>query len=91
MRLETGNPDFNYELVCNKICGKGHYAMKYTIIVDEPEEYDNWYAEQQPWLKLNEDYLSKVPVELQEMAKIAAGIENNTKKQQVEKSLVSIN
>ena len=29
MRTETGNPEFNYELVCNKICGKGHFAMKY--------------------------------------------------------------
>jgi cytochrome c oxidase subunit 2 len=48
MRIETGNPDFNYELVCNKICGKGHFAMKYIIVVDEPEEYKEWYASQEP-------------------------------------------
>ncbi|MFT6854082.1 MAG: cytochrome c oxidase subunit 2 [Cyclobacteriaceae bacterium] len=91
MRLETGNPEFNYELVCNKICGKGHYAMRYIIIVDEPEDYDQWYADQQSWLKLNDDYLSEVPEELQEMAKIAAGIENNPEKQSVGESIVSNN
>lgn len=75
MREETGNPDFNYELVCNKICGKGHFAMRYVVIVDEPDEYEKWYAEQTPWLKQNEDYLSQVPADLQELAKISAGIE----------------
>ncbi|WP_258105103.1 cytochrome c oxidase subunit II [Marinoscillum sp. MHG1-6] len=75
MRAETGNPDFNYELVCNKICGKGHFAMRYVVVVDEPADYEKWYSEQTPWLKQNEDYLSQVPAELKEMAKIAAGIE----------------
>ncbi len=23
-----GNPNFNYELACNQICGRGHFAMK---------------------------------------------------------------
>ena len=48
--------------------------MKYTIVVDEPDEYDKWYAEQQPWLKMNEDYLSEVPEDLREAARIASGI-----------------
>ncbi|MFY0686140.1 MAG: cytochrome c oxidase subunit II [Cyclobacteriaceae bacterium] len=72
MRQETGNPDFQYELVCNKICGKGHFAMKYIIVVDEPAEYAKWKAEQQPWLKQNADYLSQVPANLQEAASIVA-------------------
>jgi cytochrome c oxidase subunit 2 len=75
MREETGNPEFNYELVCNKICGKGHFAMRYVVVVDEPEDYKKWYSEQTPWLKQNEDYLSHVPDELLEVAKISAGIE----------------
>jgi len=83
MRKETGNEDFDYELVCNKICGKGHFAMRYVIVVDEPEEYAKWYASQEPWLKQNADYLSSVPENLQEVARIAAGLENNTEKQQV--------
>lgn len=75
MRAETGNPDFNYELVCNKICGKGHFGMKYLIVVDEPEDYEKWKKEQQAWLKLNPDYLKQVPEDLREAAMIAAGIE----------------
>lgn len=91
MRQETGNPDFEYELVCNKICGKGHFAMKYLIEVVEPEEYDKWYASQDAWLKQNDDYLSQVPDELQEMARIASGIENNAEIQEVENAVVSNN
>ncbi len=89
MREETGNPDFNYELVCNKICGYGHFGMKYNILVLEADEYDQWYAEQQAWLKLNEDYLSKVPDDLKEAARIAAGIENVISVEEADKALVS--
>lgn len=89
MRGETGNGDFNYELVCNKICGKGHFAMKYIIVVDEPSDYDRWYAEQQAWLKLNEGYLSEVPDDLKEAARIASGIETRSEIQEVENSIVS--
>ncbi len=79
MRAETKNPDFNYELVCNKICGKGHFAMRYVIIVDEPEDYQAWYTSQQSWLKANPDYLSYVPEELRELARISSGINEEPK------------
>lgn len=75
MKAETGNPDFEYELVCNKICGRNHYGMKATIKVLEPEEFDKWYAEQSAWLKSNPEYLDVVPDNLKEAAKIAAKIE----------------
>ena len=74
MRIELGNPDFNYELVCNKICGKGHFAMRYIIVVDEPEDYQKWYAEQSSWLSQNPDYLANVPDNLKEVAMISAGM-----------------
>ena len=57
----------------------------------EPEEYDKWYASQDAWLKQNDDYLSQVPDELQEMARIASGIENNAEIQEVENAVVSNN
>ena len=78
MREITGNPDFNYELVCNKICGKGHYSMKGIITVLDQEEYDAWYRESQEntFLKQNPTYISKVPDHLKEAAKIASGLEN---------------
>jgi cytochrome c oxidase subunit 2 len=77
MRIELGNPDFNYELVCNKICGKGHFAMRYIIVVDEPAEYEKWYASQDAWLAKNPDYIVNIPQNLKELALISAGINNN--------------
>ena len=78
MREQTDNPDFNYELVCNKICGKSHYGMRGVITVLTQEEYDAWYKEQQEssWLKLNPSYMSKVPKNLQKTAKISSGLED---------------
>ena len=26
MRAQLGNPKFNYELACNQVCGRGHFA-----------------------------------------------------------------
>ncbi|SNS78820.1 cytochrome c oxidase subunit 2 [Ekhidna lutea] len=85
MREITDNPEFNYELVCNKICGKSHYGMKGLITVLEQDEYDSWYKETQEntFLKQNPGYLSEVPEELKEAAKIAAGIENIENEQKV--------
>lgn len=48
MRARLGNPAFNYELACNQICGLGHNAMKFIIVVDEPDDYQAWYAAQKP-------------------------------------------
>jgi cytochrome c oxidase subunit 2 len=75
MRTETGNEDFNYELVCNKICGANHFGMKATITVLDAEEYDEWFANQKAWLNSNPEYLDEVPEDLREAAKIAAAIE----------------
>lgn len=44
MRIITGNPDFNYVLLCNKICGASHYNMKMDIIVESQEDYEKWLA-----------------------------------------------
>jgi cytochrome c oxidase subunit 2 len=48
MRAHLGNPKFNYELACNQICGKGHNAMKAIVVVDEPDDYQTWFAKQSP-------------------------------------------
>ncbi|MGB5272688.1 MAG: cytochrome c oxidase subunit II [Flavobacteriaceae bacterium] len=39
--------EFDYILLCNKICGKSHYNMQMKIIVETQEEYDAWMAGQQ--------------------------------------------
>jgi cytochrome c oxidase subunit 2 len=38
--------EFDYLLLCNKICGKSHYNMQMKIIVESQEEYDAWISEQ---------------------------------------------
>ncbi|MDB2462879.1 cytochrome c oxidase subunit II, partial [Algibacter sp.] len=38
--------EFDYLLLCNKICGKSHYNMQMRIIVETQEEYDAWISEQ---------------------------------------------
>jgi cytochrome c oxidase subunit II len=78
MRDETGNSKFNYEMACTEICGKGHFSMRFPVVVDELDVYEKWKASQEAWLKLNPDYLKQVPVALKEAAMINSGMENNT-------------
>jgi len=74
MRDKLSNPNFNYELACTEICGKGHFSMKMPVVVDDDETYAKWKASQESWLKQNPDYLKRVPEELKEAAKVIAGI-----------------
>jgi cytochrome c oxidase subunit 2 len=48
MRDLTNNPDFEYELVCDQLCGASHYAMKGAIDVVTQEEFDALMAKQKP-------------------------------------------
>src|SRR5690554_3088186 len=38
--------EFDYLLLCNKICGASHYNMQMKIVVETPEEFEKWLAEQ---------------------------------------------
>ena len=38
--------EFDYLLLCNKICGKSHYNMQMKIIVESEEDYNEWFKEQ---------------------------------------------
>jgi cytochrome c oxidase subunit 2 len=38
--------EFDYLLLCNKICGTSHYNMQMKVIVETQEEYDAWIKEQ---------------------------------------------
>jgi cytochrome c oxidase subunit II len=77
MRDELGNPNFNYELACAEICGRGHFSMKMAVVVEEEEAYEKWKASQEAWLKQNPDYLKKVPDALKEAAMINAGLQKD--------------
>ncbi|MFN2457170.1 MAG: cytochrome c oxidase subunit II [Chitinophagaceae bacterium] len=44
MREKYG-PDFNYEISCDQMCGKGHYTMRGTIVVESQAEFNAWLAQ----------------------------------------------
>ena len=77
MRAETGNDEFNYEIACTELCGRGHFTMRLLLFVDEPDDFEKWKSEQESWLSKNPEYLSKIPEEMRELAMINAGISND--------------
>ena len=44
--------EFDFLLLCNKICGASHYNMQMKIIVESPEEYASWMADQQTFAEV---------------------------------------
>jgi len=38
--------EFDYLLLCNKICGASHYNMQMNLIVDTEEDYNAWLSKQ---------------------------------------------
>ena len=43
--LENKEPiEFDYLLLCNKICGVSHYGMQMQIVVDTKEDYEAWIS-----------------------------------------------
>ena len=40
--------EFDFILLCNKICGTAHYNMQRKIVVETQAEFDAWMAEQKP-------------------------------------------
>jgi cytochrome c oxidase subunit 2 len=53
MKVKTNNPDFVYEISCDQMCGKGHYSMRGTVIVETQAEHDAWLAKQQSYWDVN--------------------------------------
>jgi cytochrome c oxidase subunit II len=49
MRKITHDTAFDYVLLCNRVCGQGHYLMQMKVVVDSPEEYKAWMAKQHPF------------------------------------------
>ena len=46
MKKKTGNPDFEYELSCDQMCGKGHFSMRGVVKVVSEQEFILWRAKQ---------------------------------------------
>ncbi len=60
MRTETGNSKFNYELACSQICGRGHFAMKMALIVDDETDYKEWIAAQKTFTSEHPEVLANL-------------------------------
>ncbi len=74
MRDKTGNAAFDYTLLCNKICGSGHYNMQYKVRVVSEKEYREWLTKQP--LFFNDD-MKKEMQQKQQTAKVHDAALNN--------------
>jgi cytochrome c oxidase subunit 2 len=78
MKQDLNNPDFDYELACTEVCGRGHFSMRLRVIVEEEADYRKWYDSQKSWLSSNrEGYLERVPANLREKALQVIGSGDN--------------
>ena len=68
MRYITGDENFDYVLLCNKVCGAAHFNMKMKIVIETQEEYDAWIKEQKEYL-VKED-AEEVPAETADVEEI---------------------
>ncbi len=46
MKQKTGNPDFEYEIACDQMCGNSHYTMRGVIKVVSQADFILWRAQQ---------------------------------------------
>jgi cytochrome c oxidase subunit II len=72
MRADLGNPNFDYEIACTEICGRGHFSMRMRLIVEDQASFDKWKAEQKPILATilenKPDFISNIPANLRTKA-----------------------
>lgn len=61
MRVVRQNPEFNYLLLCNKVCGAAHYNMQMDILVDEQAGFDQWLSQQKPFYEAEKPQESENP------------------------------
>ena len=50
MRTVLNDPDFDYVLLCNKVCGAAHFNMQMKVVVESEESYKNWIESQEEFL-----------------------------------------
>jgi len=46
MREKLGKENFDYILLCNKICGSAHFNMQIKVIIEDEADYNAWLAQQ---------------------------------------------
>lgn len=70
MRTELNDPEFEYEIACTEVCGRGHFSMRKVIEVVEPAAYQKWLTEQKTFIQQNPTLAEGVSVETKELAEV---------------------
>ncbi|MBN9350014.1 MAG: cytochrome c oxidase subunit II [Chitinophagaceae bacterium] len=55
MKKRTGNPDFEYEIVCSQLCGIGHFSMRGVVKVVTQDEFDAYIRNQKTAFQAAQD------------------------------------
>jgi cytochrome c oxidase subunit 2 len=62
MKEMTGDPDFEYEISCDQMCGSGHFSMKGVIHVVSQADFILWMARQKSnYAQINESKQPPAP------------------------------
>lgn len=80
MKQKVDDPNFDYLVLCNNICGGAHYNMQMKIVVDTPEDYQKWLSEQATFgtsLKSRLSEGSEPAQEVEEAAELDTTAQNN--------------
>ena len=51
MRVIRDNPEFDYELACTEVCGRGHFSMRKRVVVVPADSFDTWMSTQPVYYK----------------------------------------
>ncbi|NEW78759.1 MAG: cytochrome c oxidase subunit II [Gelidibacter sp.] len=62
IRAEKGEDpyEFDYLLLCNKICGSSHYNMQMKIIVEEEADFNSWLSSQKTIAEVVKESITEV-------------------------------
>ena len=55
MRTMLNDPDFDYVLLCNKVCGAAHFNMQMKVVVESEEQFNAWLESQEEFLADKEE------------------------------------
>lgn len=55
MRTVVDDEEFNFILLCNKVCGSAHFNMQMDIVVESEEKYNEWLSQQKTFVPVDEE------------------------------------
>jgi cytochrome c oxidase subunit II len=74
MKKKTNNPDFEYELSCDQMCGSSHFTMRGIVKVVTPDEFILWRAKQKSNYDVVNEGAAPAPAKSDSTIKAAAAV-----------------